>query len=368
MAAIIAFKDYLFNPYEVTDPIVDSPQFREGKFLNPGENIDLAFGSMLGTMWEFATRDNDRKPKVELPRQPVDLAAHEIRDQDQLVVSWLGHSSLLINIDGVLLLTDPVLEKRISLFGPTRFNGEPPVAVEELPPIDLVLISHDHYDHLNKFTIKSIHGKVGQFVAPLGVGQLLAKWGVPEEKIVELDWWETAEIEGLPTIVSTPAQHFSGRGLFDRNKSLWTSYVVLSENHKIFFGGDSGYFGGFKRIGDKYGPFDMTFLECGAYNDKWAAIHMRPEETAQAHLDLRGRVLHPIHWGTFNLSLHPWYEPMRRLTRAAKSHEIALATPVVGGTTIYAESVPDSQWWEIALKGAATASEQTSDKQAIADQ
>ncbi|MBU0983280.1 MAG: MBL fold metallo-hydrolase [candidate division Zixibacteria bacterium] len=279
----------------------------------------------------------------------ADLAAFEDRNHNRLHVSWLGHSSLMINIDGHRVLTDPVLENSVSWVGPSRFNGDVPVDITDLPLIDLVIISHDHYDHLNKFTIQNVHPKVARFVTPIGVGALLRDWGVPDYKIVELDWWDELEIDSTLTISATPAQHFSGRGLTNRNKTLWASFVITSNSYRVFFGGDSGYFDGFKTIGEKYGPFDMTFLECGAYNKLWSEIHMHPEQTLQAHLDLRGNVLHPIHWGTFTLAPHPWYEPMQRLTAAAAEAGVTVATPIAGGATNYAGDIPTAAWWETSL-------------------
>ncbi len=172
---------------------------------------------------------------------------------------------------------------------------------------------------------------------------------MPRDKIIELDWWEEYKVDENLLIAATPAQHFSGRGLTDRDETLWASWVIRAPHHKIYFSGDSGYFDGFKKIGEKYGPFDMTFLETGAYNEKWHHIHMYPEETVQAHVDLRGRVLHPIHWATFNLSLHSWYDPMERLTKAADSLEVVTSTPVVGETTIYDGYIPQKKWWEEVL-------------------
>jgi L-ascorbate metabolism protein UlaG (beta-lactamase superfamily) len=212
-----------------------------------------------------------------------------------------------------------------------------------------VIISHDHYDHLNKYSVQQLNEKTKRFIVPLAVGALIAKWGVPQEKIVELDWWEEYRLDQKLTIIATPAQHFSGRGLTDRNETLWVSWVVITPSHKIFFSGDSGYFNGFKQIGEKFGPFDMTFIECGAYNKSWEQVHMFPEQTVQAHLDLKGKVLHPIHWATFNLALHPWYEPMERLTAAADRENIEIATPVVGETTVYKSNTPADSWWQQAM-------------------
>ncbi|MFZ6032309.1 MULTISPECIES: MBL fold metallo-hydrolase [Melioribacter] len=267
-------------------------------------------------------------------------------DSSRLSVTWLGHSTLLINLDGYRIMTDPVLAKRISLFGPSRYNGDAPVEIDQIPQLDIVVISHNHYDHLNRRTIEKLRDRVKRFVAPLGVGAQLIKWGVPAEKIVEMDWWDELTIDGL-FVACTPSQHFSGRGLFDRDKTLWASFILKGASHKIYFSGDSGYFKGFERIGQKYGPFDITFLECGAYDSSWHHIHMFPEETIQAHLDLEGKVLHPIHWGTFNLALHDWYEPMERFLAEANRKGIQYATPIVGESTLYPNRLPQKNWWRL---------------------
>jgi L-ascorbate metabolism protein UlaG (beta-lactamase superfamily) len=283
---------------------------------------------------------------MELPVKQVDLSHFNNQNNDQLNVTWLGHSSLMINIDGYKLLTDPVFEKRISVFGPTRFNGDVPLDIQQIPTIDAVIISHDHYDHLNKHSVQGLIEKSNRFIVPLAVGARLIDWGVPRDKIVELDWWQEYRLDQKLMVAATPAQHFSGRGITDRNKTLWSSWVIKTPFHKLFFSGDSGYFDGFKQIGDKYGPFDMTFIECGAYGEGWPKVHMFPEQTVQAHLNLKGTVLHPIHWATFNLALHPWYEPMVRLTAAADSKNIETATPIVGETTVYGTSIAAKRWWE----------------------
>jgi L-ascorbate metabolism protein UlaG (beta-lactamase superfamily) len=310
---------------------------------------DLTADNFASTAWDFFFKANDRTPDSVLPMQPVDLSHFNRRQAGQLNATWLGHSSLMINIDSYKVLTDPVFEKRVSILGPTRFNGEVPVNAKQLPFIDVVIISHDHYDHLNKFSVKHLNEKTKQFVVPLGVGARMAKWGIPPSKITELDWWEAYPFDQNLTITATPAQHFSGRGLTDRNQTLWASWVIETSWHNLFFSGDSGYFDGFKQIGKKYGPFDMTFIECGAYNESWSQVHMFPEQTVQAHLDLGGNILHPIHWGTFNLALHPWYEPMQRVTAASKRANVELATPMVGGTTIYGETGSQDRWWNEAM-------------------
>jgi len=327
--------------------IVTSPQYVKGKFNNRVPWKLPFFGKNMAVMWKFMFSGEQRTPKVTLPVKQVKPEHFTVSGSNQLNATWLGHSSLMINIDGYKLLVDPVLEKKISIVGPSRFNGEVPLDPAKIPVVDAVLISHNHYDHLNKYSIRFLNHKTQRFIVPLAVGAQLESWGIPREKIVELDWWNELNVTDDLMIAATPAQHFSGRGLSDRNKTLWVSYVIRGPHHKVFFSGDSGYFDGFKKIGEKYGPFDMTFMECGAYNEKWHHIHMYPEETVQAHLDVKGKLLHPIHWGTFNLSLHPWFEPMERLSKAAAAAGVQTATPVVGDTTIYGQYIPSEKWWKL---------------------
>ena len=318
-------------------------QFKGGKYLNPVSWDEPPWIPML---WEFLFGEGERVPKVKPPIQPVDLKNFNSSDKNQLNTTWLGHSSLMINIDGIKILTDPVFETKVSIFGPTRYNGDTPLNPDDLPEIDLVLISHNHYDHLNKYSIQKIKDKTKQFIVPLAVGKLLIEWGVDQSIIHEMNWWEEFELNKHLKIAATPAQHFSGRGLMDRNETLWVSYSIISNSHRIYYSGDSGYFSGFKEIGEKYGPFDMTFLECGAYDKAWHFVHMMLEEVIQAHQELKGNILHPIHWGTFNLAYHDWDDPMKRLSIAAKANNIQLATPITGETTIYNTKIPSNPWWE----------------------
>jgi L-ascorbate metabolism protein UlaG (beta-lactamase superfamily) len=330
--------------------IEGSLEYKDGKFKNMGTALNLSFTEFASTTWDFLFLGNNRTPNTELPVKQVDLSHFNNPGIGQLNVTWLGHSSLMINIDGYKILTDPVFEKRVSVLGPTRFNGDVPLDIQKVPKVDVVIISHDHYDHLNKFSVQGLVEKSDKFIVPLHVGALLVDWGVPRDKIVELDWWQEYRLDPNLMIAATPALHFSGRGITDRNKTLWASWVIQTPFHNLFFSGDSGYFGGFKQIGEKYGPFDMTFIECGAYGEGWPKVHMFPEQTVQAHLDLKGNVLHPIHWGTFNLALHPWYEPMERLTAATNLKNIKTAIPVVGDTTVYDRRIPTARWWEQAMK------------------
>ncbi|MCP4220198.1 MAG: hypothetical protein GY765_36540 [bacterium] len=300
---------------------------------------------MPSTLWKFIFGGEERSPAGDLPIKKVDVSHFNRTGGQQLNATWLGHSSVMINLDGYKIMTDPVLQKRVSIVGPSRYNGEVPLDAGALSDIDVIIISHNHYDHLNKYTIQKLKGKTKLFIVPLGVGAQLRKWGVAESKIVELDWWDEYQVHQDLKIAATPTQHFSGRSLSDRDSTLWASFAVIGPKHKVFFSGDSGYFDGFKKIGETYGPFDMTFMECGAYNERWHHIHMYPEETVQAHLDVKGKVLHPIHWGTFNLSLHAWYEPMQRFTKAAAAAGVRTATPIAGDTVVYGQYMGTEKWW-----------------------
>lgn len=267
-------------------------------------------------------------------------------EKEDAFVHRLGHSSVLLKLDGGLWLTDPVFSKRASpvqWFGPKRFHPVP-LEVDALPDIEGVIISHDHYDHLDKATIKRIHTKVKHFIVPLGVDKHLIEWGVPGQKIHALDWWQTIDIKNV-SLTATPAQHFSGRGLFDRNHTLWASWVIKTDKHSVFFSGDGGYFDGFKLIGERFGPFDLTLMETGAYDRNWADIHMLPEQSVQAHIDLQGKVLMPIHNSTFDLALHPWYEPLERLAASAEKNGVEIATPIIGEKVFLDSPRNNIAWW-----------------------
>jgi len=312
----------------------------------------LALKEYPKMIWQFFFERGEKFPEGVLPQQKLNISKmfQENGEEGGLKAAWLGHSSLLINIDGFSVLTDPVFEKKVSPIGPSRFNPELPFELAALEAVDLVLISHNHYDHLNKYSIKKLADKARMFVVPLGVGDTLVKWGVSSDKVFELDWWQEVETFNGLEIIATPTQHFSGRGLFDRNKTLWASFVIRTQKHSVFFSGDSGYFYGFREIGQKYGPFDVAFLECGAYNERWKDVHMMPEETVQAFLDLGGKVLQPIHWATFNLALHPWYEPIERVTSEAWNKSVHISAPMMGELVDYRQPIVTEFWWHPAME------------------
>lgn len=291
------------------------------------------------------------------PINPIPLSALTTTQLEQLPLSndsliRLGHSSIYLQVSGQRWLIDPVFSERaspVSFAGPKRFH-QPPISLAQLPKIDGVMISHDHYDHLDKESIKYLADNVKNFVVPLGVAKHLQSWGVLPEHIHSLDWWQSVTIADV-TITATPTQHFSGRGLFDKNETLWASYVIESKHSKLFFSGDSGYFAGFKEIGDRFGPFDITMVETGAYDQDWATIHMTPDESLQAHKDLRGKQMLPIHNGTFDLAFHSWYEPLERIEALAQAALVPLVTPIMGQVINVNDIADTPSWWTSLYSG-----------------
>jgi L-ascorbate metabolism protein UlaG (beta-lactamase superfamily) len=229
--------------------------------------------------------------------------------------------------------------------GPARFHA-PPISIAELPPIKGVILSHNHYDHLDYAAIRELEAKTEHFLAPLGVGDTLVSWGVPASKVQQLGWWQSASAGSLK-LTATPAQHFSGRTLWDSNKTLWSSWVIESGALKVFFSGDTGYFKGFKEIGERFGPFDLTLMETGAYDPQWPDIHMQPKDTMQAHIDLRGKVMLPIHNGTFDLAMHSWDDPFEQITALAAARNQILATPMIGEALDIAQPQATRAWWRM---------------------
>ncbi len=324
--------------------IESSPQFKNGKFANEAEMKEVGFFKAI--YGYFTAEQKDKAPTKPIPLNSLTAEGLLTLEASEPSLYRLGHSTMLMWLDGNFWLTDPVFSKRASPFtfaGPKRFH-EPPLTVEELPQIKGVILSHNHYDHLDKNTIKVLHTKVDNFFVPLGIGADLLKWGVPAEKIIELDWWQNTTVAGVK-LTATPSQHFSGRSLSDGNKTLWASWAIEASEHKIFFSGDSGYFKGFKEIGDRLGPFDITLMETGAYNELWPSVHMMPSESLQAHLDVKGKHLLPIHNGTFDLSIHSWYEPFEEILALSEENQVALLTPEMGQEIRLKEPVADQRWW-----------------------
>lgn len=288
-------------------------------------------------------------PQENIAVQKIDSANIMAYNDTLPRLTWFGHSSFLLEIGGKKILLDPMLSEVPAphpWLGGSRYSKELPIEIEKLPFIDAVIFSHDHYDHLDYETIQKIKEKVGHYFVPLAVGNHLQEWGVETTKITEMKWWEETKFEGL-NIVCTPARHFSGRGLFDRFSTLWASWVIQSANSNIFFSGDGGYDSHFKEIGNKYGPFDIALMECGQYNKQWADIHMMPEETAQAAVDVQAKLFMPIHWGAFTLAVHSWIDPIVRSKRKAAELNMPITTPQIGAPFIIGKHpFPVESWWE----------------------
>ncbi len=330
--------------------IKNSVNYKDGKFINLIPTTVSKSGTFFKTLKKFICGEEELEPITPLPVVTTDKKTIE-GNKNKFSVTWIGHSTSLISLDGMLILTDPIFSNSASSLplAPKRFHNRLPISVEGLPYIDIVLISHDHYDHLDYDTIIKINPKTGVFYTPLGVGAHLEKWGVAPEKIIEFDWWESGVHKSGIKLVAGPARHFSGRMITDKDNTQWASWIIIGKKHRVFFSGDSGYFETFSEIGKKYGPFQVTMLEMGAYNKFWPEIHMNPEEAVKAHMDLRGEILLPIHWGTFSLSTHDWREPIERLIVEAKKKGVQISTPVVGESIVYKKNVPNSKWWRSTL-------------------
>ncbi|WP_410814017.1 MBL fold metallo-hydrolase [Micromonospora sp. 067-2] len=324
-----------------------SPQFRDGTFHNPGGTRTMVADPGRNLLRELIFGKQKRRPSTAVPLLRTTGEPATTDTDRELGVVWYGHASALVEIEGYRVLIDPVWSERCSpsaLVGPRRLH-EPPVRLDELPKIDAILISHDHYDHLDMTTVRELVARQSApFLVPLGVGAHLDHWGVPADRIIELDWSESHRIGGL-AVTATPAQHFSGRGL-RRDGTLWSSWVISGAHRKVFYTGDSGYFDGYAAIGEQHGPFDVTLMQIGAYDRAWPTIHMFPEEAVTAHLDLRGGLLIPVHWGTFNLALHDWSEPVNRLWAEAKARDVRLAVPRPGERVVVDDPPAVDGWWQ----------------------
>jgi L-ascorbate metabolism protein UlaG (beta-lactamase superfamily) len=322
----------------------DSPNFKEGKFKNLIPTPMLTEGNSLikVTFDSFFSKSKEAYPNMSLPTSKIN--DYLIKNTEDITVTWLGHSTTLITSKGLVILTDPVLNnKRLPPLhlGPRPFAYTINYGVKDLPNVDIVLISHDHYDHLDMETIKKLSDSM--FFVPLGVKSHLVKWGVDEKNICELDWYDKKSFSDIDLIFA-PARHFGGRGLFNRDKTLWGSWIIKLKNKTLYFGGDSGYFNEFKKIGKEYGPFDLVMLDTGQYNEAWPLAHMFPEEVIQASVDLNAKAILPIHNSKYVLAMHSWYEPFDRLIKAAAKGEIKIMTPRIG-ETVKVSGFKNSYWW-----------------------
>lgn len=340
------------------DRIRRSPQFsaEAGAFRNPVPTRRVAPGGTVGVLYASLTASRvRRRPARPVPLHRPDSRAWTGLPSPGLRLSWLGHATVLAEIAGRRVLFDPVWGERctpIAPFGPRRLHPAP-VPLDELGPVDLVVVSHDHYDHLDLATVRGLAARHRpHFAVPLGMGAHLERWGVPPDRICELDWHESAEVAGV-RVTATPARHYCSRGPWVSRYQLWASWVVEGGGHRLFHSGDTGYFPGFAETGAAYGPFDATLIQVGAYSRWWPDVHMTPEEGVQAHLDLRGRLLLPVHWGTFDLAPHPWEEPAERVLAAALRAGAAVALPRPGELFDPADPPAPEPWWRGAAAPAA---------------
>ena len=327
-----------------------SGHYQNGEFVNLVPTEVTTGGNLASLLWNFIFHKSPQAmPTGPLPMQPLDSLTITRKTPDMVRVTWFGHSASLVEMAGQNILLDPMLSMEmgpVSWATPNRYNPSLAITPEKLPPIAAVLISHDHYDHLDYQTIRTIKDKVGHFYVPLGSGVHLRAWGVAPERITEMNWGDSARLPGL-TLRCTPSRHFSGRGLTNRNSTLWSSWVMQSATKRIFYSGDGGYGPHFAAIGAAYGPFDLALMECGQYNAQWAEIHMLPEQSVQAARDVRAAVMLPVHWAAFTEALHAWNDPIIRATAEAARLRQPITTPHLGEpVTLDTEPLPTARWWE----------------------
>jgi L-ascorbate metabolism protein UlaG (beta-lactamase superfamily) len=320
-----------------------SRHYKNGTFENLTPAPVMQGTSTGKLLYEFFKARNFTTPKQKLPSIKTDL---HILNDDQPTLVWFGHSSYLIKYRGTNILVDPVFSGHASPFSfmVRSFDGANTYQASDMPKIDMLIITHDHYDHLDYKSILALKEKIKHIYTPLGVGDHLEHWGIDKEKITEFDWWETKSITEKIKLTATPTRHFSGR-MFKRSETLWAAFVLELGDKKIFIGGDSGYDETFKEIGKKFGSFDLALIECGQYHINWPNIHMFPEQTAQAAKDLNAKALLPVHWAKFSLSLHSWNEPITRVLAAAKDLNLSVTTPIIGEPVVLSNNLPNTQWW-----------------------
>ena len=331
--------------------IENSENFIEGKF----RNIKPTYTNFRTSEKKATLRDWFSPPKDKNPLNPLPTIKFIGKDLAEGKFVWLGHSTVLMKTEGLVVMTDPVFNRASPLpsFNSKSksnfFNGKPfifenPVVIDDLPKVDVVIISHDHYDHLDSKAIKDLSNQVDQFFVPLGVGAHLERWGVNKNRITEYDWYDSKDYKNIK-FTFAPSLHFSGRGVTNGNSTLWGSWMIKSKTLSAYFSGDGGYSETFKKLGNEYGPFDIAFIENGAYNVDWSNVHMFPDEAVQASIDLKAQVLFPIHWSKFDLSVHPWDEPIIRITKEAAKKNVNIATPMIG-EVFELSSIPKKPWWE----------------------
>ena len=322
-----------------------SKQWKNGAFQNQSKmTMSLSLKSIPSLLKESLQGRKARNPKQEIEIENFDPEKFKLDGIPKFI--WYGHSTLLLQINNKNILIDPMFGDDASPVGPLRtkrFSKDSLSLIEQLPAIDAILMTHDHYDHLDFKSIRILKKKVDTFLVPLGLGRHLEHWGIDKSNVTEFDWWQEMQLFGLD-LVYTPSRHFSGRGAFDRAKSLWGGWVIKSSEHSIYWSGDSGYDEHFKVIGEKFGPFDWGFMECGQYNERWDQIHMYPEDCAQAAIDAKVKYAIPVHWGAFSLALHHWKDPITRFVSAAEQKDQSFLTPAPG-TVVDMNTKNTDSWW-----------------------
>jgi len=320
-----------------------SPAWNGSHFENPQPIVNDTWAAIV-TLFK---PDPNVAPRSPPSTVAVERSRFATTPRSGLRVTWLGHSTVLLEIDGHRFLTDPAWSERV---GPTHFTGPkrwypPPLALRDLPPLDAVVLSHDHYDHLDYATIVALKDRNLLFVAPLGVGAHLKRWGIPAAQIIELDWWQSRAFGDL-ALWATPARHASGRALiFDDGATLWAGYAFLGARHRVYYSGDTGLFPVLKTVGERFGPFDLTMIEVGQYDRSWPDWHLGPEQAVEAHLRVRGAVMLPVHWGLFALASHGWTEPIERTLAAGHKAGAVVITPRPGQSVEPTEERPRERWW-----------------------
>ena len=322
--------------------MASSPQWRDGHFDNP----QPLHNDIIGGLTAIRDASPFSAPTMPLATEAIDPQRFRSAPASGVRVTWMGHSTSLVEIDGARFLLDPVWSERptpLNGVGPARWYP-PVIALDQLPHIDAVLISHDHYDHLDMPTVVALAQTGTTFIVPLGIGAHLEYWGVPADRIEELDWWQRTHVAGVE-IVSTPARHASGRVLFDKDATLWNGFAILGNAHRVYYSGDTGLFPAMREIGEKLGPFDCTMIEIGQYHRAWPDWHIGPEQAVQAHALVRGRVFLPVHWGLFRLAYHGWTEPIERAVAAANARGATIATPRPGESVEPTLPIVTTRWW-----------------------